>query len=230
MPKECTNGITYTVKRGDTLYEIARRFGVTVDQILAANPEITNPDVISIGQTICIPVEEPGPGTCPGLRYTIRAGDTFYSLARRFNVTVNDIIAANPGVDPENLQIGQVICIPGIPPFTRPTCRVLNPTDLVPASKSFIFIEPDTNSVLAGVTNVPDPSELPDGEIYKIWVRRRGTEVYAVGDLEEVIPDYYIGRVVADFPLSRADVVLISSEKAENVTAPAGIGVAEGTL
>ena len=50
---------------------------------------------------------------CPGgTVYTIRPGDTFFSLAARFNTTVQAIMNANPGVNPNNLQIGQQICIP----------------------------------------------------------------------------------------------------------------------
>jgi LysM repeat protein len=50
---------------------------------------------------------------CPGgTLYTIRPGDTIFALAQRFGTTVQAIIAANPGIDPLNLQIGQVICIP----------------------------------------------------------------------------------------------------------------------
>ncbi|MEW6446848.1 MAG: LysM domain-containing protein [Bacillota bacterium] len=44
-----------------------------------------------------------------GTLYTIRPGDSFFSLARRFNTTVEAIAAANPGVDPTNLQIGQTV-------------------------------------------------------------------------------------------------------------------------
>ncbi|MFO7296212.1 MAG: LysM domain-containing protein, partial [Clostridia bacterium] len=66
-----------------------------------------------IGQTICIPGTAP-PSGCPAgtMPYIIRAGDTFFSLARRFGTTVDAIMAANPGVDPNRLQIGQRICIP----------------------------------------------------------------------------------------------------------------------
>ncbi len=55
------------------------------------------------------------PHTCPSgtTPYTIRAGDTFYLLSIRFNTTVGAIVAANPGVNPNALQIGQVVCIPG---------------------------------------------------------------------------------------------------------------------
>lgn len=66
--------------------------------------------------------------TCPAgtTPYTIRAGDTFFALSRRYNVSVGSIIAANPGVDPDRLVIGQVICIPGSaqPPSPCPTLAI----------------------------------------------------------------------------------------------------------
>ncbi len=59
-------------------------------------------------------VPEPKVPTPPVARtYTIQAGDTFFRLAQRFGTTVAAIQAANPGVDPNRLQIGQVINIPG---------------------------------------------------------------------------------------------------------------------
>jgi len=42
----------------------------------------------------------------------IRSGDTFFALAQRFGVSVADLQAANPGVNPNALQIGQLVCIP----------------------------------------------------------------------------------------------------------------------
>ncbi len=56
----------------------------------------------------------PPPTRCPAgtSPYTVRAGDTFFNLAQRFNTTVDAIMRANPGVDPNRLQIGQIICIP----------------------------------------------------------------------------------------------------------------------
>lgn len=56
-------GTTYTVKKGDTLSAIAKRYGTTVDAILKANPNIKNPNLIKVGQVIVIPgTPEPDPG------------------------------------------------------------------------------------------------------------------------------------------------------------------------
>ncbi|NLY70185.1 MAG: LysM peptidoglycan-binding domain-containing protein [Clostridiales bacterium] len=49
---------------------------------------------------------------CDGILYTILRGDSLYLLAREYNVTIDDILNANPGLDPFNLQIGTQICIP----------------------------------------------------------------------------------------------------------------------
>lgn len=55
--------------------------------------------------------------SCPGVRYTIVAGDTLFALARRSGTTVAELLRLNPGVDPNNLQIGQVLCLPAPPDF-----------------------------------------------------------------------------------------------------------------
>jgi LysM repeat protein len=110
----CPGGNHYTIRQGDTLYALSRRFGVTLDALMAANPGI-NPNNLQIGQVICIPT--PAPTTCPAgmTAYTIKAGDTFYAIAQRYGITVAALMNANPGVDPNSLLVGQVICIPTAP-------------------------------------------------------------------------------------------------------------------
>jgi len=112
-PAQCPNGFFYTIRAGDTLFILSQRFGVSVQAIINANPGI-NPNNLQIGQRICIPGALPPPlPPCPnGFYYTIVAGDTLFLLAQRFNVSVQAIINANPGIDPNNLRIGQLICIP----------------------------------------------------------------------------------------------------------------------
>ena len=66
------------------------------------------------------------PRPCEGARsYTVRPGDTFYIIALEIGVQVDEIIRLNPGIDPENLQVGSVICVPlppGIPTGYVPPC------------------------------------------------------------------------------------------------------------
>jgi len=108
----CPNGFLYTIRSGDTLFALSQRFNVSVQAIINANPGI-NPNNLQIGQVICIPTMVGPTPSCPnGFLYTIRSGDTLFALGQRFNVGVQAIINANPGINPNNLQIGQVICIP----------------------------------------------------------------------------------------------------------------------
>lgn len=110
----CPGGTLYTIIPGDSLFGLARRFNITIDAIIAANPGI-NPQNLIIGTRICIPVPPTGP--CPGgFLYVIKPGDTYYSIARRFGTVVPALIAANPGVNPDRLVIGTSICVPAPKP------------------------------------------------------------------------------------------------------------------
>lgn len=106
----CPGGFPFVIRPGNTFFSIARRFGIAVAALAAANPGV-NPLRLRVGQTICVPAPRPIP--CPsGQIYTIVAGDTLFSLAQRFNTTVDALIAANPGIDPNSLQVARMICIP----------------------------------------------------------------------------------------------------------------------
>ena len=88
---------------------------------MRANPGV-DPNRLQIGQRICIPGAVPPMPPCPnGFFYTIRAGDTLFALSQQFNISVQAIINANPGIDPNRLQIGQTICIPR-PVTPTPPC------------------------------------------------------------------------------------------------------------
>jgi LysM repeat protein len=97
---------TYTVKPGDNLSKIARAHGCSVEALAKANG-IKLSDVIQAGQSLKLP----GRATAPAGdgSHTIQAGDTFSSVARKYGVPVATLVAANPGLDPRTLRVGQKI-------------------------------------------------------------------------------------------------------------------------
>lgn len=66
-PPPCPGGFLYTVQPGDTLFFIAQRFGVSLQALLAANPQIVNPNLIFPGQQICIPPAPVPRPFCPAI-------------------------------------------------------------------------------------------------------------------------------------------------------------------
>jgi len=139
--------MAYTIQARDTFFSLSRRFGVSLQSIMDANPGV-NPNNLVIGQVICIPVADPGPPVCPAgsFSYTIVAGDTIFALARRFGVTQQSILALNPGLDPNSLRVAQIICIPGQAP---------GPTECPAGSFAYTIVAGDTINALAqrfGVT------------------------------------------------------------------------------
>ena len=98
------SGQTYTVQRGDTLRKIADRLNTTVDAILKVNPQISNPNLIYVGQVINLPA---GLST-----YVVQPGDTLKIIAARFGTSWESLLALNPQITNANLiYAGQVIRI-----------------------------------------------------------------------------------------------------------------------
>lgn len=114
-PTPPTTTVRYTVKRGDTLYAIARRYGVTVSQLASAN-KISNVNLIRVGQVLVIPGKSGGtttpPPTTTTRRYTVKAGDTLYAISRRYGVSIQRIASANSISNPNLIRVGQVLVIP----------------------------------------------------------------------------------------------------------------------
>lgn len=116
QPVICPLGtLPYNINPGDTLLTLALRFGTSVESLLAANPDI-DPYNLQVGQRICISQKFQEPPMCPTRNfYVIRSGDTLQNIARSFGVSQSDVIRINPEIDPRNLSIGQIICIPLAP-------------------------------------------------------------------------------------------------------------------
>ena len=145
----------YTVKRGDSFYLIAHKLGVPLRDLLAANSNI-HPARLMVGDVLCIPREEddspqngglggtPAPAPtpvpdanapispdptlgCPETeQYTVEEGQTVADLQLRGLVSRHTLETANPGVNLDQLQTGQRVCVPAENvPCTQPETYTL---------------------------------------------------------------------------------------------------------
>lgn len=105
-PPTMQNYITYTVKRGDNLYNIASRYNTSVSAITSLNNLSSNN--LSIGQVLKIPSSTSN--TPSSTTYVVRSGDNLYSIARRFNTSV-DAIKRKNNLTSNNISIGQKLII-----------------------------------------------------------------------------------------------------------------------
>ncbi len=108
----------YVVQPGDTLAEIADRYGITVETLLWAN-RFGDPDLIVPGtELVVLPVS--------GVLYTVQEGDTLGEIAQTFKVAAEEILMANGIDDPNTIQVGVKLLLPGGAPL--PTATPVPPT------------------------------------------------------------------------------------------------------
>jgi LysM repeat protein len=178
---------TYTVQRGDNLTVIARRFGVGLNELLAAN-NLRRDSTIFVGQELTIPAPAqatppPAPAAATAsngrdVRYTVQAGDTLTRIANRFGVSVAEIRSAN-GLTSDTIRIGQTLRIPGVagagtgatasppPPVAAPRATASGDTYTVQRGDTPITIARRLGvsaEDLMRVNNITDPRRLFVGQ------------------------------------------------------------------
>ena len=100
----------YTVKAGDTLFNISQKYNIKWDLIAQVN-NLSEPYVLHSGQNIKIP--QATTSKVPDKIYTVGSGESLSDIAQKFNVTPDDIIAVNPNLQKSDLvTAGQVIKLP----------------------------------------------------------------------------------------------------------------------
>ncbi|MEO7199051.1 MAG: LysM peptidoglycan-binding domain-containing protein, partial [Dokdonella sp.] len=104
-------GGNHTVKSGETMSGIAQKHGVSLGALVAANPQVRNPNVIHPGQTLHLP----GAGAAkPAANHVVQRGETMSGIAQKHGVSLGALVAANPQVrNPNVIQPGQTLHVPG---------------------------------------------------------------------------------------------------------------------
>lgn len=138
-PTPTPEPVYHIVAAGDTLLDIAIQFDTTTEALMVTNT-LANPHDLSIGQELLIVPSNVEPGI-PAVVHEIKAGDTFLHLSFFYGSTIEDILAANPGLDPDLLQIGQQVIIPV-------TSSPVNP-DANPGLPRIITADPITGQKLS---------------------------------------------------------------------------------
>lgn len=131
---ESTPSTTYTVQRGDTLWNIAKKFNTNVNEIKRLNNLKSN--VLYVGQTLKVPEYYKAEDT--NISYVVKRGDSLYSIARQYGVNVNDLMKVN-NLTSDLLSIGQIINIPSSTTIVTPS-----EDDIINEENTYIVQRGDT--------------------------------------------------------------------------------------
>ena len=180
-----SDGETYIVKSGDSLWSIAKRYGVSIDDIKKANNLSSN--LLNIGQVLIIPSDEEPPEIGDFIVYTVSSGDNLYKIATKYNLTVDDLVNYND-LATTNLSIGQQLLIPVQKTNETQTYIVKSGDTLYSiASKYEISVNTlknynnlTTNALSIGQKlNIPVTSEQPSSN-YLDYVVKKGDSLYSI--------------------------------------------------
>ena len=183
--KEPTSNLEYVVKKGDTLYGISKMYNVSVDDIKKYNGLTSND--LSIGKVLKIPntlnVYD---------SYTVKRGDTLYSIARKYNTTVDNLRRLN-NLNNDSLSIGQVILLPGVDTSSDNTSiYVVNPGDtLYSIAREYdttVEVLKDLNTLTTNILSVGQKLVVPSDNS-NIYVVKRGDTLYSIAKKYNITVD-----------------------------------------
>lgn len=164
----------YTVQRGDSLWSIAKKLNVSVDELKKANNLSTN--LLSIGQTLKIPSTD-----TEGNVYTVQRGDSLYKIAQKYNTTVNDIIKLN-NLTTQNLTVGQKLLIPSTVEV-EDVYIVKSGDTLYKIAKRYNTSTEDLmklNNLTSNILTIGQIIKLPTTEDTEVYIVKSGDTLYNI--------------------------------------------------
>lgn len=145
---------TYKVKAGDSIERIARNYGVSIAALTKLNG-IKTDTIIHAGQTIKIPGAATHTASEPvkmeARQHTVASGETFFKIAQKHGVSVEDLIAVNPSVKPNALRVGQKINI-------SKAYKAVAKSSVPAAAEPGLFL---SRGDILPISNIPAPVEKP---------------------------------------------------------------------
>ena len=132
----------YTVKSGDTLYNVSKTQNVSIDELYEMNPELKETGLQLDSEIIISPAENASTGgklvyktvptstkTISTDQYVVQKGNTLYAIGKKFGLKSNELIELNPGLTSDNLKIGQVLNITKKSKVVVSEDKVVSPED-----------------------------------------------------------------------------------------------------
>ncbi|MCA1552742.1 MAG: LysM peptidoglycan-binding domain-containing protein, partial [Chloroflexi bacterium] len=189
-PTARPSSVQYTVQPGDTIGAIAQKYGTSVDAILRAN-NLPRPEALRAGQVITIPLPTavptatgtlapnatlPPPSSATPVIYVVQSGDVLSAIAARYNLPVDQIMAAN-GMTDTFLKVGQQLIIPARTPTPTATATAFptfTPTPRLAYGAPTLLFPPDgvtLNGESAPVLNWTSVGALDERFYYVLRMR-----------------------------------------------------------
>jgi LysM repeat protein len=200
---------TYTVERGDSLWSIAKKNGLSVAELAKAN-SISTGTALRPGRKLIVPGKPRDLAAVPtasmslpaektampnrpangeGMKYTVLVGESLGVIAKKFQITVGELAAANNITDPSKVRAGQQLVIPGYKPVAgKGVTTATKPAASTPATST-----PPASTPAS--TTAPEPSapkfEIappPPGQDLDAGLKSTDTEVPTI-KVEEPAPE-----------------------------------------
>ena len=169
----------YTVKSGDSLWSISRKFGVSVDELKNANNLSSN--LLSVGQNLIIPVKE---AQDTSDEYVVKKGDTLYSIARKYNTSVDNLKSIN-NITTDSLAIGQIIKLPSTSSTASDTYIVKKGDSLYSIAKTYntsVDKLKEINNLTSNALAIGQVLKLPSSNASEkvVYTVKKGDSLYSI--------------------------------------------------
>lgn len=171
-----SNSNYYTVKSGDSLWSISKKYGLTVDELKQANNLTSN--LISVGQNLLIPKKEAETSTN---EYIVKKGDTLYAIANKYSTTVDNLKSIN-NLTTDSLSIGQVLKVPSS--ASNDNTYVVKSGDTLYAIANKYGTTVDAikslNNLSSDILSINQVLKIPNDETYITYTVKKGDTLYSI--------------------------------------------------